>query len=74
MPSLPRTDCLSGSAGTRGRPPFLFCRRAAPVLGSLCCYQELKSPKPVLFFSFFAAVLVEGPSSSTLRFLEPQRK
>lgn len=34
------------------------------------CYQELKSPKPALFFSFFAAVLVEGPSSSTLRFLE----
>lgn len=68
---LPRTDCLSGSSGTRGRPPFC---RAAPVLGSPRCYQELKSPKPALFFSFFAAVLVEGPSSSMLRFLEPKWK
>lgn len=50
----------------------LLC--AAPVLGSPRCYQELKSPKPVLFFSFFTAVLVEGPSSSTLRFLQPERK
>lgn len=49
----------------------LLC--AAPVLGSPRCYQELKSPKPVLFFSFFTAVLVEGPSSSTLRFLQPER-
>lgn len=73
MPSLPRTDCLSGSSGTRGRLPFLFCC-AAPVLGSPRCYQELKSPKPVLFFSFFAAVLVDGPSSSMLRFLEPKGK
>lgn len=47
-------------------------RCAAPVLGSPRCYQELKSPKPVLFFSFFTAVLVEGPSSSTLRFLWPE--
>lgn len=47
-------------------------RCVAPVLGSPCCYQELKSLKPVLFFSFFTAVLVEGPSSSTLRFLQPE--
>lgn len=49
---------------------YLHC--AAPVLGSPRCYQELKSPKPVLFFSFFTAVLVEGPSSSMLRFLQPE--
>lgn len=61
---------LRGHVGGR---LFFFCC-AAPVLGSPCCYQELKSPKPVLFFSFFAAVLVEGPSSSTLRFLEPKWK
>jgi len=70
--------CLPSAGQTvfralHGKPPFLFCC-AAPVLGSPRCYQELKSPRPVLFFSFFTAVLVEGLSSSKLRFLEPTGK